>query len=188
MKFKRKNSQKYKSNSQITNILDKISKTKNLPPDIQSIINNSCYNVLDSKLKKEICELYPRLKKFQKQYAFTEETQWCDATRLITKLYFKLPFKYKKRFIVFLEEDLYTINKPNILAFRFLLKHLQDIVKYIGNREQLIHNDVFEFLVCFYGEHAIKPPTKVNFRYIMCSVTEYFYIKEINTLEQDLII
>ena len=169
------------SNSEIINILDKISKKTKIPPDIQNSLNNSCMNIIDTKLKREICEFFPRLKRIhiQKKY-------WKYARDITTKLFLKLPHKYKKGYLIYLEQDTYILDRPNIRAFEFLLQHFNDIVRYIGNRDESIHNDVFDFIVCFYGEHSIKPPTKVNSRHIVCSVTEYFFIKEIVDIEQGL--
>lgn len=163
------------SNREIINILENISKNKNIPPEIQNILNNVCMNIIDKKLKRDICDFFPRLKRVH-----TQKNYWKYARHITTDLFLKLPHKYKKGYLVYLEQDTNILELPNINAFEFVLKHFKDIVKYIGNREQLIHNDVYEFIVGFYGEHAIKPPTKVNFRDIMYSVTEYFCFKEID--------
>ena len=95
----------------------------------------------------------------------------------------KLPHKYIKGFLVFLEQDTYILDKPNILAFKFLLNHLDDLIRYIGNRKESIHNDVFDFIICFYGAYGIEPPSQFNFRDIIYNVTEYFFTKEIVDIE-----
>ena len=166
------------SNYEIVDILEKISEKKIFPPEIQSVLIDSCMNIMDAKLKREISEYFPRLKRIHKQKKY-----WKNARNITTELFLKLPHKYIKGFLVFLEQDTYILDKPNILAFNFLLNHLDDLIRYIGNRKESIHNDVFDFIICFYGAYGIEPPSQFNFRDIIYNVTEYFFTKEIVDIE-----
>lgn len=131
-------------------------------------MNESQINI---NLKKEICEYFPKLKRVHTtKRCFIN----CEYARDITKkILLKLPDKYKRDYLIYLD-SVYIINIQNIYTFEFILKHFKDIVRYIENRDKLIHNDVIQFIFCFYNEYNIKIPFIVNFRDLMCSVTEYF--------------
>lgn len=129
-------------------------------------------NIIDTKSKREIYKFLPRLKRIHTQKRCF--LNWKYAREITTKLMFELPHKYKKDYLIYLEST-YTLDTYNIQAFEFVLKHFNDIVRYIENSDKLIHNDVIEFIFCFYKEYDIQIPSIVNFRDIMSSVTEYFF-------------
>ena len=47
-------------------------------------------------------------------------------------------------------------------------------IRYIGNRNEDVSSDVYEFIVYYYGELAIPLPSQVKFRNIINSVFLYF--------------
>ena len=96
------------SNYEIVDILEKISKKKNFPPEIQSVLNDSCMNIMDAKLKREISEYFPRLKRIHKQKKY-----WKNARNITTELFLKLPHKYIKGFLVFSSPET-TIPENNL--------------------------------------------------------------------------
>ena len=61
------------SNNAINTKLIYLSKQYNLPSDIQSHISNSSMNKIDPKLKKDLTDLFPKLKKIQESKRYPEK-------------------------------------------------------------------------------------------------------------------
>ena len=156
------------SNYDINNVLEEIGKQMNLPIDIQTKILNYSMNKMNNKLKTDLIVFLPRLKKVQKDNRYIHEIKV-----FTTKLFLKLPHKYKKAYILALE-DMNSICFPKLLALIFLSKYWHEIVRYIGNRNESISNDVYEFIIYYYGELAIPLPSQVKFRNIISNICFYF--------------
>lgn len=165
---KRKN-----SNTDILNILHVICQNKNISNDIEKQIYGYSLNFLNLKQKNDITKYFPLLREIQikKKYEI-------DFKYLTSKLFFKLPHKYKKGFLLYLKYDIFSYTIQHIYAIQFAINHLNDIVTYIGNRNELIHRDVFEFICFYYGEFGFCPPTQVKIRTILTILTDYFYMND----------
>lgn len=168
------------SNYDIDNVLEEIGKQMNLPIDIQTKILNYSINKMNNKLKTDLIVFLPRLKKVQKDNDYIQEIKV-----FTTKLFLKLPHKYKKAYILALE-DMNSICFPKLLTLIFLSKYWHEIVKYIGNRNEYISNDVYEFILYYYGELAIHLPSQVKFRDIINSI--FFYFDSISNLTNTYVI
>ncbi len=158
------------SNNAINTKLIYLSKQYNLPSDVQSHISNSSMNKIDPKLKKDLTDLFPKLKKIQESKRYPEKIK-----KLSTTLFFKLPHKFKKGYIMSLDKD---INIPREKTLIFLSKHWNDLVTYIGNRNESVHNEVYDFIVFYYSEQGIEPPSQVKFRNIVNSIEMYIEMSE----------
>jgi len=163
------------SNYFMYNIIEIISIKHNIHTDIQNIIFSYSINFLNNKQKNDITRLYPLLKIIQIQEDYDPYLKF-----LTSKLFFKLPHKYKKGFLLYLKYDIYLHTIQHTYAIQFALQHFKDIISYIGNRNEYIHTDVFEFICLYYGEFGIKLPTQVKFRNIMRVLEEYFFINNID--------
>ena len=71
-------------------------------------------------------------------------------------------------------EDIDSILFSELLGLIFLSRYWHEIVRYIGNRNEAVSSDVYEFIVYYYGELAIPLPSQVKFRNIINSVFLYF--------------
>ncbi len=160
------------SNGDTLDILDVICTKHGICTDIKNIIYNYSLNSLNSKQKNDINQLHPLLQNIQINEDYDAYLKF-----MTSKLFFKLPHKYKKGFLLYLKYDIYIHATEHTYAIQFALQHFRDIVSYIGNRNELIHTEVFEFVCFYYGEFGFNPPTQVKFRSLMRILTEYFYIK-----------
>ena len=116
---------------------------------------------MNNKLKTELTVFFPRLKKVQEDICCLQEIKV-----FTTKLFLKLPHKYKKAYILALE-DIDSILFSELLGLIFLSRYWHEIVRYIGNRNEAVSSDVYEFIVYYYGELAIPLPSQVKFRDII---------------------
>tara|TARA_Y100000996_G_scaffold415489_1_gene410550 strand:- start:4312 stop:5016 length:705 start_codon:yes stop_codon:yes gene_type:complete len=155
-------------NYDINNSLELIGKQWNLPIEIQNKILNFSINKMNNKLKTELTVFFPRLKKIQEDICCLQEIK-----AFTTKLFLKLPHKYKKAYILALE-DIDSILFSELLGLIFLSRYWHEIVRYIGNRNEAVSSDVYEFIVYYYGELAIPLPSQVKFRDIINSIFLYF--------------
>tara|TARA_Y100000389_G_scaffold204539_1_gene257821 strand:+ start:20129 stop:20668 length:540 start_codon:yes stop_codon:yes gene_type:complete len=163
-----KNSKLVISNKDVNEILDCVSESKGIPHDIQKhIYAHVPKNRIDSKLKKEITEFVPRLKKihFEKRYNYQMRH---ESLRLLSIL----PHKYKKSYLIALDNDI-TIPKKEV--FQFLIKYWKSIVCYIGNRDTDFPKAVYDFILDIYAKNGIDPPSQVKFRNIVNYVDQYYY-------------
>ena len=155
-------------NYDINNSLELIGKQWNLPIEIQNKILNFSINKMNNKLKTELTVFFPRLKKVQEDICCLQEIKV-----FTTKLFLKLPHKYKKAYILALE-DIDSILFSELLGLIFLSRYWHEIVRYIGNRNEAVSSDVYEFIVYYYGELAIPLASQVKFRDIINSIFLYF--------------
>lgn len=166
--------QKWKnSNTDLLNILNVICKNKNISNDIEKKIYGYSLNFLNLKQKIDITQYFPLLREIQ-----SNEKYEIDFEYLTSKLFFKLPHKYKKGFLLYLKYDIFSYTIQHMYAIQFAIHHLNDIVTYIGNRNELIHMDVFKFICFYYGEFGFSPPTQVKIRTILIILTDYFYMND----------
>lgn len=159
------------SNSVLYILLNDICTKHKICNNIQDLIYIYSLNFLNTRQKTDINKYYPLLRKIQKEDNYDENSKY-----LTTKLFCKLPHKYKKGFLLYLKYDIFMYTVEHNYVMEFTIQHLHDIISYIGNRNELIHRDVFEFVCYYYGQFGFNPPTQVKFRTLMKILTEYYYM------------
>tara|TARA_Y100000389_G_C17422504_1_gene497549 strand:- start:275 stop:826 length:552 start_codon:yes stop_codon:yes gene_type:complete len=162
----RKTKKNLASNQEITDMITELSIRRGIPADVQNIISKSTRRTINKKIKRDI-ELLPRLKRIQSKNNYQEN----GVKELSTKLFYSLPQKYKKGYILALENEIHIPNRNTLL---FLIERGDELVKYIGNRHENVHPDVYVFIRDYYGDFGIEPPTKVKFRELVNHVDNFF--------------
>ena len=147
-------------------LLAMLSKIQGLPKEIKENILTKSRKQIDQKLKNDL-KLFLRLKNLHKNNGYNNKN-----IRESIKTFFSLPLKYKKGFVLALEND---IPVPHDSLFVRLTEDWQNIVKFIGTHGKQFDlyqsSSMSHFISSTYGQTRI--PHKVSFRQIVYDVNEY---------------
>uniref|UniRef100_A0A6C0AW22 Uncharacterized protein n=1 Tax=viral metagenome TaxID=1070528 RepID=A0A6C0AW22_9ZZZZ len=156
------------SNSELFQLLKDLSVSKNIPIEIERTIAKYLRSHrIHPKLQKDIVEFVPRFRKMMARRGPGPSGLHYN----ILKVFYNLPHKYRKSFIISLERD---IVYPNQKALIFIRKRWKDIVSYIGNKNTHIHQEASDFIIRYYAETGLDVPTKVHFRDVIWTINDYF--------------
>lgn len=164
----RRNKAPFASEQEKQQLLQKLSKMKKLPPDIEALIGSQAKKKIDPRVKRDLV-LYARLRKTQDEYYNTH------FKKTSSKAFNSIAPRYRKGFVMALEED---IIHPHRDLFEWLARNWKDIVLYIGNRKSPDeYPGIRHFIDTTYADN---PPTQVKFKEIVKDANDYLWAFDAN--------